>query len=168
MENELKPASRSRASKPSQVSSTRATNSSPLSIPPSPVLSPHSALSRPVRLTPSVNCASISSPFYPSYLYSAVTLEAASARMAARDRFGAYAEPGLTPLQRAIRTSPLFLSLPKATRTHTHRDTDLFQSWLAKIFTINTGNACDLSHYEPNLALNLEVADLINSKKGNA
>ncbi|GAT21658.1 VHS domain protein [Aspergillus luchuensis] len=52
--------------------------------------------------------------------------------MAARDRFGAYAEPGLTPLQRAVR------------------------------------NACDLSHYEPNLALNLEVADLINSKKGNA
>lgn len=120
MENELKPASRSRASKPSQVSSTRATNSSPLSISPSPVLSPHSAPSRPVRLTPSVNCASISSPFYPSYLYSAVTLEAASARMAARDRFGAYAEPGLTPLQRAIRTSPLFLSLPKATRTRTH------------------------------------------------
>lgn len=32
-----------------------------------------------------------------------VTLEAASARMAARDRFGVYAEPGLTPLQRAIR-----------------------------------------------------------------
>lgn len=31
-----------------------------------------------------------------------VILEAASARMAARDRFGAYAEPGLTPLQRAI------------------------------------------------------------------
>lgn len=30
-------------------------------------------------------------------------LEAASARMAARDRFGAYVEPGLTPLQRAIR-----------------------------------------------------------------
>ncbi|PYH99251.1 VHS-domain-containing protein [Aspergillus ellipticus CBS 707.79] len=53
--------------------------------------------------------------------------------MAARDRFGgAYADLGLTPLQRAIR------------------------------------NACDLSHYEPNLALNLEVADLINSKKGNA
>ncbi|KAF9892740.1 hypothetical protein FE257_001142 [Aspergillus nanangensis] len=53
--------------------------------------------------------------------------------MAARDRFGgAYADPGFTPLQRAIR------------------------------------NACDISHYEPNLALNLEVADLINSKKGNA
>lgn len=31
------------------------------------------------------------------------TLEAASARMAARDRFGVYAEPGLSPLQRAIR-----------------------------------------------------------------
>ncbi|KAE8141982.1 VHS domain-containing protein [Aspergillus pseudotamarii] len=52
--------------------------------------------------------------------------------MAARDRFGAYADLGLTPLQRAIR------------------------------------HACDISHYEPNLALNLEVADLINSKKGNA
>ncbi|KAF3394455.1 ADP-ribosylation factor-binding protein GGA2 [Penicillium rolfsii] len=52
--------------------------------------------------------------------------------MAARDRFGAYAEPGLSPLQRAIR------------------------------------NACDPQNYEPNLALNLEVADLINSKKGNS
>ncbi|CAI7576091.1 unnamed protein product [Penicillium bialowiezense] len=52
--------------------------------------------------------------------------------MAARDRFGAYAEPGLSPLQRAIR------------------------------------NACDPQNYEPNLALNLEVTDLINSKKGNA
>ncbi|CAG7925067.1 unnamed protein product [Penicillium olsonii] len=52
--------------------------------------------------------------------------------MAARDRFGAYAEPGLSPLQRAIR------------------------------------NACDPQNYEPNLALNLEVADLINNKKGNA
>jgi ADP-ribosylation factor-binding protein GGA len=30
------------------------------------------------------------------------------------------------------------------------------------------GNACDLANYEPNLALNLEVVDLINSKKGNA
>lgn len=29
-------------------------------------------------------------------------------------------------------------------------------------------NACDPSNFEPNLALNLEVADLINSKKGNA
>ncbi|KAF8423879.1 VHS domain-containing protein [Tirmania nivea] len=28
--------------------------------------------------------------------------------------------------------------------------------------------ACDPSNYEPNLALNLEIADLINSKKGNA
>ncbi|KAJ5911439.1 ADP-ribosylation factor-binding protein GGA2 [Penicillium subrubescens] len=52
--------------------------------------------------------------------------------MAARDRFGAYAEPGLSPLQRAIR------------------------------------NACDPQNYEPNLALNLEVADLVNSKKGNS
>ncbi|KAL2223300.1 VHS domain protein [Thermoascus aurantiacus ATCC 26904] len=52
--------------------------------------------------------------------------------MAARDRFGAYADPGLSPLQRAIH------------------------------------NACDPQNYEPNLALNLEVVDLINSKKGNA
>ncbi|OQE30257.1 hypothetical protein PENFLA_c003G01192 [Penicillium flavigenum] len=52
--------------------------------------------------------------------------------MAARDRFGVYAEPGASPLQRAVR------------------------------------NACDPQNYEPNLALNLEVADLINSKKGNA
>ncbi|OJJ47515.1 hypothetical protein ASPZODRAFT_63344 [Penicilliopsis zonata CBS 506.65] len=52
--------------------------------------------------------------------------------MAARDRFGAYADPSLSLLQRAIR------------------------------------NACDPQNYEPNLALNLEVADLINTKKGNA
>ncbi|QKX56244.1 uncharacterized protein TRUGW13939_03345 [Talaromyces rugulosus] len=52
--------------------------------------------------------------------------------MAARDRFGSFADPSLTPLQRAIH------------------------------------NASDPTNYEPNLALNLEVADLINSKKGNA
>ncbi|KAJ6021024.1 hypothetical protein N7540_006528 [Penicillium herquei] len=51
--------------------------------------------------------------------------------MAARDSFGVFAEPGLSPLQRAIR------------------------------------NACDPQNFEPNLALNLEVADLINSKEGN-
>lgn len=37
-------------------------------------------------------------------------LEATSARMAARDRFGPFAEPGLTPLQRAIRESACFSS----------------------------------------------------------
>ncbi|KAK2763854.1 hypothetical protein FQN54_009472 [Arachnomyces sp. PD_36] len=52
--------------------------------------------------------------------------------MAARDRFGAFAEPAQSHLQRYIH------------------------------------NACDPQNYEPNLALNLEVADLINSKKGNA
>ncbi|PGH29870.1 hypothetical protein GX50_07363 [[Emmonsia] crescens] len=52
--------------------------------------------------------------------------------MAARDRFGAYAEPAQSTLQRYIH------------------------------------NACDPQNFEPNLALNLEVADLINSKKGNA
>ncbi|OAX81027.1 hypothetical protein ACJ72_04637 [Emergomyces africanus] len=52
--------------------------------------------------------------------------------MAARDRFGAYAEPAQSTLQQYIH------------------------------------NACDPQNFEPNLALNLEVADLINSKKGNA
>ncbi|KAE8556548.1 ARF-binding protein [Talaromyces marneffei ATCC 18224] len=52
--------------------------------------------------------------------------------MAARDRFGSFADPSLSPLQRAIQ------------------------------------NACEPTNYEPNLALNLEVADLINQKKGNA
>ncbi|EEH21345.2 hypothetical protein PABG_07864 [Paracoccidioides brasiliensis Pb03] len=52
--------------------------------------------------------------------------------MAARDRFGVYAEPVQSTLQRYIH------------------------------------NACDPQNFEPNLALNLEVADLINSKKGNA
>lgn len=31
-----------------------------------------------------------------------------------------------------------------------------------------TDNACDPQNMEPHLALNLEVADLINSKKGNS
>ncbi|WEW55402.1 ARF-binding protein [Emydomyces testavorans] len=52
--------------------------------------------------------------------------------MAARDRFGAYAEPARSTLQRYIY------------------------------------NACDPHNFEPNLALNLEVVDLLNSKKGNA
>ncbi|KAI9680854.1 MAG: hypothetical protein M1817_004294 [Caeruleum heppii] len=59
-------------------------------------------------------------------------MEAASARMAARDRFGSLGDPGPSPLQRYIQS------------------------------------ACDPTNYEPNLALNLEIADLINSKKGNA
>jgi hypothetical protein len=32
--------------------------------------------------------------------------------MAARDRFGAYAEPGLSPLQRAIRELPPLIEIP--------------------------------------------------------
>ncbi|KAI9710579.1 MAG: hypothetical protein M1820_002715 [Bogoriella megaspora] len=59
-------------------------------------------------------------------------MEAASARMAARDRFSGLYEHALTPLQRYIQ------------------------------------NACDPTNFEPNLALNLEITDLINSKKGNA
>ena len=36
------------------------------------------------------------------------------------------------------------------------------------LLTGQSDNACDPSNYETNLAMNLEVADLINSKKGNA
>ncbi|MCJ1381493.1 hypothetical protein MMC17_004604 [Xylographa soralifera] len=59
-------------------------------------------------------------------------MEAASARYAARDRFGSFSEPAQSPLQRYIQ------------------------------------NAVDPQNFEPNLALCLEIADLINSKKGNA
>ncbi|KAF2144665.1 uncharacterized protein K452DRAFT_325174 [Aplosporella prunicola CBS 121167] len=52
--------------------------------------------------------------------------------MATRDRFGGFAEPSMTPLQRYIM------------------------------------NACDPQNFEPNLALNIEIAELINQKKGNA
>ncbi|KAG9246006.1 VHS domain-containing protein [Calycina marina] len=60
-------------------------------------------------------------------------MEAASARMAARDRFGGtMGDPGPSTLQRYIQ------------------------------------QACSPENFEPNLALNLEISDLINSKKGNA
>jgi hypothetical protein len=59
-------------------------------------------------------------------------MEAVSARMAARDRFGVMGDPGPSQLQRYIQ------------------------------------QACSPENYEPNLALNLEISDLINSKKGNA
>jgi len=59
-------------------------------------------------------------------------MEAASARMAARDRYGAFGEAPSSPLQRYIL------------------------------------QACDPQNFEPNLALNLEISDLINSKKGSA
>ncbi|KAF2714128.1 ADP-ribosylation factor-binding protein-like protein GGA1 [Pleomassaria siparia CBS 279.74] len=59
-------------------------------------------------------------------------MEAASARMAARDRYGQFGEPPTSQLQRFIL------------------------------------NACDPQNFEPNLALNLEISDLINAKKGSA
>jgi len=34
--------------------------------------------------------------------------------------------------------------------------------------TIRVDNACDPQNFEPNLALSLEISDLINAKKGNA
>ncbi|KAH6891023.1 hypothetical protein B0T10DRAFT_511447 [Thelonectria olida] len=59
-------------------------------------------------------------------------MEAASARAAARDRWGEYGGRTPSQLQRFIQA------------------------------------ACSPENYEPNLALNLEIADLINSKKGSA
>lgn len=59
-------------------------------------------------------------------------MEAASARAAARDRWGEMGFPTPSQLQRFI------------------------------------SSACSPENYEPNLALNLEIADLINSKKGSA
>ncbi|KAI0445220.1 ADP-ribosylation factor-binding protein GGA2 [Xylaria telfairii] len=59
-------------------------------------------------------------------------MEAASARAAARDRWGEMGYPRPSQLQRFI------------------------------------SSACSAENYEPNLALNLEIADLINSKKGTA
>ncbi|KAI0104323.1 ADP-ribosylation factor-binding protein GGA2 [Nemania sp. FL0031] len=59
-------------------------------------------------------------------------MEAASARAAARDRWGEMGYPRPSQLQRFI------------------------------------ASACSSENYEPNLALNLEIADLINSKKGTA
>ncbi|GAW17180.1 hypothetical protein ANO14919_066330 [Xylariales sp. No.14919] len=59
-------------------------------------------------------------------------MEAASARAAARDRWGEMGYPRPSQLQRFI------------------------------------ASACSPENFEPNLALNLEIADLINSKKGTA
>ncbi|KAL2128118.1 hypothetical protein VTI74DRAFT_9641 [Chaetomium olivicolor] len=59
-------------------------------------------------------------------------MEAASARYAARDRWGEMGHPAPSQLQRFIQA------------------------------------ACSPENYEPNLALNLEIADLINAKKGSA
>ncbi|KAI0150783.1 ADP-ribosylation factor-binding protein GGA2 [Xylariaceae sp. FL1272] len=59
-------------------------------------------------------------------------MEAASARAAARDRWGELGFPRPSQLQRFI------------------------------------ASACSPENYEPNLALNLEISDLINSKKGSA
>lgn len=86
-------------------------------------------------------------------------LEATSARMAARDRFSAYLEPPVqSTLQRYIRMSSL--GLPTDAMPPEHEDS----GWLSTL----PDNACDPQNYEPNLALNLEVVDLINTKRGNA
>jgi hypothetical protein len=75
------------------------------------------------------------------------TLEAASVRMATRDRYGGFGEPASTPLQRYIRPRPPPCAPPALTPV---------------------GNACNPQNFEPNLALNLEISDMINAKKGTA
>lgn len=77
-------------------------------------------------------------------------MEAASARYATRDRFGAWGEPAMTPLQRYIRIITIMLK-DRSFKTDSIPE-----------------NAVDPQNFEPNLALNLEISDLINSKKGNA
>jgi hypothetical protein len=73
--------------------------------------------------------------------------------MATRDRFSGFGEPPTTPLQRYICTYPNNLQkLCEIPRKLTYR----------------LVNACDPQNFEPNLALNLEISDLINAKKGNA
>jgi hypothetical protein len=74
-------------------------------------------------------------------------LEAASVRMATRDRHGGFGEPPSTPLQRYI---------------------SAYQSHSCWPFTDRPENACNPQNFEPNLALNLEISDMINAKKGNA
>jgi ADP-ribosylation factor-binding protein GGA len=77
-------------------------------------------------------------------------MEAASARMAARERYGAYAEAPVSQLQRFIRTID-----PLPRREY-------------KLTMCEPVQACDPQNFEPNLALNLEITDLINNKKGSA
>ena len=77
-------------------------------------------------------------------------MEAASARFAARDRFAAFNEPAQSPLQRYIRGPPRLIL-----RDH-------------KGLTASVERAVDPQNFEADLALDLEIADLINTKKGNA
>lgn len=77
-------------------------------------------------------------------------MEAASARMAARSQFDGFMDPPKTTLQRYICQ---YLPMRNA----------------LTMLMFAEDNACDPSaNVEPNLALDLEVSDLVNSKKGNA
>ena len=78
-------------------------------------------------------------------------MEATAARMAARDRYGAFGEAPASPLQRFIRTGHIWRL--QAAQTYPN---------------LRAVQACDPQNFEPNLALNLEITDLINSKKGSA
>lgn len=75
-------------------------------------------------------------------------MEAASYR-AARDRWSGYGEAPQTPLQR-------FISM------------DNQVVYWRVVLIVRIVNACDPQNFEPNLAVNLEIVDMINSKKGNA
>ena len=53
---------------------------------------------------------------------------------------------------------------------HSCSDSSVRNSLLSKkiLLILDSENAVDPQNFEPNLALDLEIADLINSKKGNA
>jgi ADP-ribosylation factor-binding protein GGA len=78
-------------------------------------------------------------------------MEAASARMAARDRYGAFGEAPSSPLQRFISMICYVVA-----------------GYKQLLIYHQSVQACDPQNFEPNLALNLEISDLINSKKGSA
>lgn len=84
-----------------------------------------------------------------------LTMEATSARMA-RDRFGGFAEPASSPLQRYIRTPDPHELEPQYGQA----------VWLIQMSLPE--NACDPQNFQPNIALNMEIVDMINAKKGSA
>ena len=75
------------------------------------------------------------------------------------------------PLLRASRPGTA-LDLLESLRNHrcsaTSVSRTLYRSEMRIVLTVCLENAVDPQNFEPNLALDLEIADLINSKKGNA
>ena len=96
-----------------------------------------------------------------------------------------YVEVGFVALYRFVLTIPTWKRRPRDTRpeialgvSQSQRKPNYSDTfvWFACYLSpehvhtnvCSTENAVDPQNYEPNLALDLEIADLINSKKGNA